>query len=315
MDIDDFLEKELGKVERQNDQASIPRSAEAEALTSNVASLLQNRQFDQVEETYGSLWKRVSQMGLAWDKGIHQELIAINAQLEREMALLYRDFGKKAQVVQQMLSQSKSFLDARETDSALKLFDEASSLVDELPSILFSEKKAMEREMLRIQRDIHEAKGRDAQEKAAVLSKQIAEQISRLRPFLRSGNIPLASGHYSRLLSLYSQIPQGFLSLKVSMGKELAEVYKTLAIEVEIENLKNQLHPLHQQRVSSAPSLRTREIIERNRKIARAAMPAKKYDEALKAVQAILALSPGDEEAKAIVEKVQSAKRVMPDGF
>ena len=111
---------------------------------------------------------------------------------------------------------------------------------------MFEHKKSIERDVLRLYRDIHEKLGQSTLQKVHTLSRQISAQAARIRPYLLSGNIPLSTEHYLKLLSLYGEVPQGFLPLKVAMGKELIEMYKSLSIQIEIEDLRKQLHPLTQ---------------------------------------------------------------------
>ena len=234
----------------QKKDADQTTPAEILMLVAGIKSLLENKQFDQVEDAYDSLWKKVANGNYAWDKGLHEELLAINDQIGKVIGGLYGEFTKKSQLIRQMAAQAQSYLLAKQPEEALKIYNELSAHLESLPTLLYQEKKALEREILRLYRDIHEAQGALASQKAAMLSRTMSEQIGRLRPYLLSGNIPLAMDHYSRLLSLYAQLPSGFLPLKASMGREMTQMYKLLAIQVEIEMLKRQLHPLTQRRIS-----------------------------------------------------------------
>ena len=223
-------------------------TAEIATLVTGIRLLLENKQYDQVEDAYDSLWKKMAGSDLTWDKGLFEEFSAINEQIAKTMGALYEEFKVKSLAIRQQMSQAQAFLAAKRVDEAFALYSPISSQLEGLPSLLYQEKKALERDVLRLYRDIHEAQGQSDSQKAAFLSRSISEQASRTRPYLLSGNILLAKEHYRNLLGLYSQLPSGFLPLKNSIARELAQMYKSLAIQIEIESLRSQLHPLTQKK-------------------------------------------------------------------
>ena len=187
-------------------------------------------------------------------------------------------------------------------------------MVTEIPILFFQEKKSMEREVLRLQRDLHEAQSASALQKASALQREIMQQAARVRPYLLSGNIEAALHHYAQLIALYQQMPEGFLTIKIGLGKEMAEMYKSLAIQQEIERLKQQLNPMAQRRFT-APRQQPLSIADRHREQARSLLARKDYDAALPQVNAVLALVPGDPEGREMLERIQSAKRAAANGI
>jgi hypothetical protein len=321
MDIDEFLEKEIGKSPSKRKVPLSPQqfSGEVATLITSIQYLLTNRQFDQIEETYDSLWKKIAENKFGWDQALHQEITSVHEQLNKELGSVVQDFYKKVQLIQSLMENARTFLEKNQPEAALKVYNEVSAMVKELPTIMFEHKKTIERDVLRLYRDIHEKLGAASLQKVHMLSKQISAQASRLRPYLLSGNIPLATEHYLRLLSLYAEIPQGFLPLKVAMGKELIEMYRSLSIQIEIEELRKQLHPLTQKRFGQSQKQQTApapEIaLKKRREAARMHMANKAYDNALMEVHAILNLDPVDVEAKQMLEQIQQARKEASYGL
>lgn len=320
MDINEFLEKELGKAP-QKKRAALPPgqfSGEVSTLITSIQYLLTNKQYEQIEETYDSLWKKISENKFGWDVSLHQEITAVHDQLNKELGAVVQDFYKKAQLLQQLMANARVFLSKEQPEAALKVYNEIAEMAKALPSIMFEHKKTIERDVLRLYRDIHEKLGASTVQKVHNLSRQISVQAARIQPYLLSGNIPLSTEHYLKLLALYGEVPQGFLPLKVAMGKELIEMYKSLSIQIEIEDLRKQLHPLTQKHfghVEKQHTLPSPEALRRRKEAARTHMSNRAYDSALAEVNAILSLDPQDEEAKVMLEKIQSARKEMNYGL
>ncbi len=320
MDINEFLEKELGKAPQKRRAALPPGqfSGEVATLITSIQYLLTNKQYEQIEETYDSLWKKISENKFGWDVSLHQEITAVHDQLNKELGSVVQDFYKKAQLLQQLMANARAFLSKEQPEAALKVYNEISEMAKALPSIMFEHKKTIERDVLRLYRDIHEKLGASTVQKVHNLSRQISAQAAKIRPYLLSGNVPLSTEHYLRLLALYGEVPQGFLPLKVAMGKELIEMYKSLSIQIEIEDLRKQLHPLTQKHFGHTEKQHTPpspEAIRRRKEAARMHMSNKAYDNALAEVNAILSLDPQDEEAKVMLEKIQAARKEMNYGL
>ncbi len=312
MDMDEFLDREMGS--SQGAKGTPELTGEAATLLASIQYLLAQKQFDQIEASYDSLWGKVKQGNFSWDRKIYDELRAISEQLSRDMGIVYQDTMKKFQIVQQMMARAKSLLSEKQIDGASKLADEATALVAELPSTFFQEKKSLEREVFRLQRDIHEAQSAYALQKAGALQKEIAQQIIRVQPFLLSGNMAAASQSYARLLSLYDQLPPGFLGIKIGLGREMAEMYKSLAIQQEIEGLKQELHPIAQRRLGGTRPA-THPVADRHRGQAKALLARKDYGNALAQVNALLKILPDDWEGKEMLERIRSEQRTVGDGI
>ena len=167
----------------------------------------------------------------------------------------------------------------------------------------------MEKEVLRLQRDVHDAQSAADLQKVSMLQREIMQQSARLRPFLLSGNVAAATQQYARLLSLYQQLPPGFLGIKLGLGREMAEMYKSLAIQQEIERLRQQLNPIAQRRFGALQQP-SHPVAERHRRQARELLAGKEYDAALAQVNALLSLIPDDQEGRDMLERIQAAKRV-----
>jgi tetratricopeptide (TPR) repeat protein len=314
MDIDEFLEKELGKTPQKKkvvlSQGQF--TGEVATLITSIQYLLSNKQYDQIEETYDSLWKKISENKFGWDISLHQEITAVHDQLNKELSSVVQDFYKKAQLLAQLMANARELLSKEQPEAALKVYNEISEMAKAMPSIMFEHKKTIERDVLRLYRDIHEKLGQSTVQKVHVLTRQISAQAAKIRPYLLSGNIPLATEHYLKLLSLYGNVPQGFLPLKVAMGKELIEMYKSLSIQIEIEDLRKQLHPLTQRHFGQAEKQHvviSDEAVRKRKENARIHMSNRAYDSALVEVNALLSLSPKDDEGRAMLEKIQTARK------
>jgi tetratricopeptide (TPR) repeat protein len=322
MDIDEFLDKELGKGPSKKKASLSPEqfSGEVATLITSIQYLLTNKQFDQIEETYDSLWKKIAENKFSWDVALHSEVGAVHDQLNKELGAVVQDFYKKAQLIEGLMANARMFLNKNEPEAALKVYNEISEMAKDLPSIMFEHKKTIERDVLRLYRDIHEKLGASTVQKVHLLSRQISAQASRIRPYLLSGNIPLATEHYLKLLELYATVPQGFLPLKVAMGKELIEMYKSLSIQIEIEDLRKQLHPLTQRHLGSPqkpqqPSSSTESLLRKRKEAAKIHMANKSYENALIEIHAILGINPTDEEAKQMLDVIQTARKEMKYGL
>ncbi|HII65634.1 TPA: hypothetical protein HA295_02555 [Candidatus Woesearchaeota archaeon] len=307
MDIDSFLDREMGA--QQKGKAEPEASGEAAALLSSIQYLLAQKQFDQIEASYDSLWKKVSQSGFSWDRSLYDELVTIHGQIARETAPAFQDASKRIQIMRQMVAQARTLLSARQVDGAAKLQNEVAAMMAEIPGLFFQEKKAMEKEVLRLQRDVHDAQSAADLQKVSMLQREIMQQSARLRPFLLSGNVAAATQQYARLLSLYQQLPPGFLGIKLGLGREMAEMYKSLAIQQEIERLRQQLNPIAQRRFGALQQP-SHPVAERHRRQARELLAGKEYDAALAQVNALLSLIPDDQEGRDMLERIQAAKRV-----
>lgn len=261
MDIDEFLDRELQSgmdTEKLSEPSKKPKEidfgAEISTLTANIRTYLKEKQFDLVEKTFISLWNSLGTRKFVWDKKLHDELLSISFELSNEFGPVFQDFKSQSQVIRQMIGNARVLIQGNKHKDAMKVYSEVYSMVEGLPNILFAEKRALEIEVLRLYRDIHNTIGTSTVNKVQLLDKDITQRLARIRPILLSGNIDSASSMYLEALKLYNQIPFGFLQEKLRLGKDLLHMYKSLSIQLEINRLRGQLDPHSQKRLGKNPA-------------------------------------------------------------
>lgn len=261
MDIDEFLDRELQsgmdteKLSEPPKQAKeIDFGAEISTLTANIRTYLKEKQFDLVEKTFITLWNNVGTRKFVWDKKLHDELLSISFELSNEFGPVFQDFKSQSQIIRQMIGNARVMIQGNKHKDAMKMYAEIYTMVRGLPNILFEEKRALEIEVLRLYRDIHNTIGTSTVNKVKLLEKEVLQRLARIKPILLSGNIESASNMYLEALKLYNQIPFGFLQKKLRLGKDLLHTYKSLSIQLEINQLRDQLDPHSQKRLGKSPT-------------------------------------------------------------
>lgn len=315
MDIDTFLDKELKSGVQSGEQDPV-RLEDGEELASDIPSLsrqirgfISEGKLEEVEKAYVALWSNLSREGLNWDKATNQEIETLSSEIERDFSSIEQQFSQHAQRIEQLIRQARQRLDSGQHQDAHAIYQDITSQAKELPNAMFDRKKNLERDILRLYHDIHERLGSDILRKVSMAERRIRDQIARLRPLANAGHLDPAAQHFTQILKLYNQIPIGFLRLKVELGKELLGLYRTIAIQREIADLRRQLGSAQRsdQRGRSvlAPRHEAQKASLSDRKKQSAKDNAGKgdYASALHDIDFVLRMHPQDQEARQLREQ------------
>lgn len=314
MDIDEFLDKEI--------QVKKPEKEE-KPVTIEV-----DKELNDVIKNYLGLWGKISETKLKWDHNLFKDLSDAEKNVKESLdkSLLTVEHQKTA--IRKLIGQALKELHRRNYEAATRLYSEISDIRNKFPDFLLEEKKELNKDIFHLYQKLHEQ----------IDSKFIAdfkESIEKINNFTRDAfshldfDIEMSKNLYEKALEIYKDLPDGFMSQKLELGKQLLTLYKDLSIQTQIGDLQVQLSKKASgykfvsddnrlKRLSEVikkghiarplPKPQSRDLSSRlvARKLDRAKVHLQKglYLEAKKNIDAILKVHPDNLEAKELLNSI-----------
>jgi len=316
MEIDEFLDREL-QVEKKEDVEKKPDHIE-----------ISKERTDDVEH-YFKLWEKVSEAKFEWDHNIYSELdkagVRVKDNLDKSMIIVE---GEKT-AIKRLIGRAIKELKHDNYNTATELYSEISDIRNKFPNFLLEEKKEINKDIFHLYEKLHNQIDlkfiNDFKESIETINNFIRDAFSHLH-----FDIDKSKNFYGKALEIYKDLPNGFMSQKLELGKQLLTLYKDLSVQTQIENLQKQLSKGssykyvshddrlkrlsqiikkdHIERAPTTPEKQSKTLLHRliERKLDRAKVNLEKglYLEAKKNIDAILKVDPDNLEAKELLNSV-----------
>jgi tetratricopeptide (TPR) repeat protein len=269
MDIDEFLDREAveidnaGKVSESQDRAteSQEETKPADFSFDEINGHVEKGDFEKAEQAYFQMWNSLMQNKLKWDKGLYDNLLASSRQFSVALARAYAEAKKKSDMVQAMIGKARTSLREGKKDLSFKTYSEISKLDSSIPNVFFEEKKLIWEHMMELYRDLKAVTDNDLMKRVSGLIAEINVSLDRISVSMSSKDTKEAAKHYNRCIELYSQIPEGFLMHKNSVGMKILDAYRLLSIQSEISSLQLQLNVPQMQRPQYTEAIKPHNIM------------------------------------------------------
>lgn len=324
MDIDEFLDRELSELNLPTDKSEKREAGAAPAdfredfepspLFENIKSSLGKGNIDLAEQSYIQLWHLLLQQKLKWNKGLYGQLSALARQFSSALNQSYNEVKRKAEHTYELISRAKASLREGKKEMPFKIYSEIQDIFNSIPDAFFEEKKIVEEQITVFYRELKNTTDNELVKRVSVLVHEINQLIDRINQAIRMNDMINAIVGYNKCIGLYSQVPEGFLRHKNSIGMRLLEIYKSLSIYTEMSSLQQQLQePLQQNQQPAAfgsnqPAEASSKstLLKSKREQAKRNMEKGFYNEAHRNIQEALQLEPNDIESKAIYAKIKT---------
>ena len=348
MDIDEFLDRELadlGLGDRRDKINASKEEGDILSVSDKIRPELGKGGLEQAEQEYMQLWGMLVQQKLKWNRELYDQLNSLSRQVSSSLGQSFDEVKRKANHIYSLISRARGALKEGKKDLPMKLYAEMQETNDSIPAVFFEEKKAIQEQIILFYRELVNATDNELSRRISNITNQIFSLVASIDNLLRAGNIEEASSAYMKCTDLFSQIPEGFLKARSSIGMRLLDIYRILSIQGEISSLQSQLGPrpqpvlqrtqpraypkMYQRPVARAPEPEIRKASanfqqRQQKKIEKAELPsseillekkrnhAKKnikkgfYNEAWKDVEEALQIEPNDVESKALKAKIKT---------
>lgn len=256
MEIDEFLDRELAdlglteQAERSKDAKKT--GGEESSIIDSIRPDLGKGSLEDAEQSYIRLWNLLMQQKLKWNRDLYEKLYSLSTQLSATMSQAYEELKRKANHIYGLISRARNALKEGKKDLPMKLYAEMQEISNSIPSVFFEEKRIVQEQIISFYRDLVNTTDSELSKRIAAIIGQISQLLNAAESSIRSGSIDDAASNYSRCIGLFSQIPEGFIKTKTSLGMRLLDIYKTLSIHTEISGLQKQLGypvPIDRQRI------------------------------------------------------------------
>ena len=344
MDIDEFLDRELADSGLDKDEDSLQPEFNSEDGKSPVFqgdNSVDRTSLEQAEQSYMQLWNVLAQQKLKWNKDLYNQIYSISRQVSSELTQAFEEVKKKANQIYSLISRARASLKEGKKDMPMKLYAEMQEINSSIPPVFFEEKKAIQEQIILFYRELVNTTDSELSKRIADIVAQIMRLLDSIDNALRSGNIDEASSNYIRCTDIFTQIPEGFLKTRNSIGMRLLDIYRTLSIQAEISDLQKQLgpgmqasqprpfpkvyarvtqkpatripelarpvsayHPKQQKKNENIPS--SNDLLNKKREHAKKNIKKGFYNEAWKDVEEALQIEPNDVESKALKAKIKT---------
>ncbi|MBL7056002.1 hypothetical protein ISS07_03775 [Candidatus Woesearchaeota archaeon] len=342
MDIDNFLDKETQEEEvvKEEDQGNQETETFEELTDENKEIDTSEPEEDSFGKKHLELWNKVLDKELIWDAELYANASNHFKILREDANKLKPRLDQDVMAMEKLIDKANNILDSGNHQEALIMYEQITKLKDKIPNIFFQHRAEVHNKIAKlyeqIQREIDSKFVRDAENKMEKIRSLIKDAFSNTN--LR--NIVEAEKRYSEAISLYKDIPVGFMLQSADLGTDLLRLYKELSIHTQIENLQNELNSIAENKIgkednrisrladitktkngsrkkssiSSLQSITDKHSLKGNllgklilRKIERAKISIDKgfYVDAERDLQSILRLDPENKKAKQLLETLK----------
>ena len=320
MDIDEFLDRELSDLGLQTDKTEKIEAEQGQfepsPLVDNIKANLSKGDIEQAEQSYVQLWHVLMEQKLRWNKELYEQLSSLNRQFSASLNYSYNDVKRKADHLYELMNRARNAMKEGKKEMPFKLYSGIEEINNSIPNVFFEEKKVIQEQIINFYNELRNATDNELIKRISALVQETNQIMDRITMSIRSNDMINAVVNYNKCIELYSQIPEGFLRHKNSIGNRLLEIYKTLSIYTEISALQKQLgqqgQPLQLQRTQAPSFAQSGNVSPRSMLVSSKKERAKRniekgfYNEASKDIQEALELEPNDPEAKVMRAKIRT---------
>src|SRR3989344_5421586 len=247
MDIDEFLDRELadlGLGDRRDKIKASKEEGDILSVSDKIRPELGKGGLEQAEQEYMQLWGMLVQQKLKWNKELYDQLNSLTRQFSSSWGQSLDEVKRKANHIYSLISRAGGALKEGKKALPMKLYAEMQETNDSIPAVFFEEKKAIQEQIILFYRELVNATDNELSKRISNITNQIFSMIVSIDNSLRAGNIEEASSAYMKCTDLFSQIPEGFLKARSSIGMRRLDIYRILSIQGEISSLQSQQpHP------------------------------------------------------------------------
>ncbi len=248
MDIDEFLDKEAELIENEPLEEIIPEKGaekgeeEYTEILKKISSCISKNDFNEVEKLYSSLWIKIGEEKYTWNKDMYHSLIGLNKKLEGMLNNLSQETTEKIKVIHNLIAKARASLRQGKIESAISIHSEITSNYNKIPEVFGGEKKKLYMEHIApFNNDIRKQVDENFLHNFDSGLSQINHLIGSVEAELQKGNVEKAAKFYASCIHSYNSLPDGFFLQKLEKSNKLLELYKELAITLEISDLKSKL--------------------------------------------------------------------------
>jgi hypothetical protein len=311
MDIDQFLDKELQEDKSAPiEQTKTPESGPDKNFESEK---------DDVKQ-YFDLWKKIAETKFEWNPELYSELDKAAAKVKNSLSSSLLTVDSKKIAIKRLIGKALRELRNKNYEAATRIYSDISDIRNKFPDFLLEEKKEINKEIFKLYETLHDE----------VDSKFIGDfkvSMGKINGLIRDAFSSLeidpgkSKNFYEKALDIYKELPNGFMSQKLELGKQLLILYKDLSIQTQIGQLQKRLskgtefkHVSSDDRLMKLSQIIKKRHTEKSpllsqnptlipglieRKLTRAKINLQKglYLEAKKNINAILKVDPGNTEA------------------
>ena len=319
MDIDEFLDRELSdlglQTDRTEEQISLPEfkeQVEPSPLVESIKANLSKGNLELAEQAYVQLWRILIQQKLKWSKELYEQLSMLSRQFASVLNQAYNEVKRKSEHINELISRARAALREGRKEIPFKLYSEIEGIYNSIPDVFFEEKKMVEEQIMGFYKELKNTTDNELVKRVSALIQEINQLIDKINLAIRANDMINATVNYNKCIELYSQVPEGFLRHKNSIGIRLLDIYKSISIYNEISNLQRQLSQqttqqiIPQQTMGSLSHPQKSMLLHTRKERAKRNIEKGFYNEASKDIEEALQIAPEDAEAKAIQAKIKT---------
>ncbi|MBI1936106.1 hypothetical protein HYS31_06715 [Candidatus Woesearchaeota archaeon] len=256
MDIDEFLDREISGLNLPTDNAKKhetseiiqPLDMEPASLFDSIKASISSGKLEEAEQLYIRLWHTLIEQKLQWNKELYEGLLSLSRQLITALNRSYNDVKSKADYIYGSIRKARAYLNEGKKDLPYRVYAEVQDILNSIPNSFFEEKRAVQEQILNFYQELKSRTDMELAKRVSRLSQEINLLIEKISSSIRINDSANAILSYNKCAQLYSQIPEGFLREKASLGIKLLEIYRSLSIYNEISNLQREMYqPTYQQ--------------------------------------------------------------------
>lgn len=251
MDIDEFLEAEVGK----GNGGSLQKSAAAEAgeFLSNqsieeqirqIRELVRQRKFGEAEQIYllvKSHYATLERKQSDERKTLHRSLTEVNRELIESLTQMKAEVEKKGSVINQLIVKAKELIVQGDMYKANKIYLEIKEMFKAMPEAFTERKAELENEIVVFYSHLVREFNKQTYSKIVERGRQIELHILTALEYLNQGNLDAAKKEYEVIYQFYTALPEGFIYEKTMIYNQILALHKLAETGVKSDDAKQEL--------------------------------------------------------------------------
>jgi|TARA_Y100000310_G_scaffold264603_1_gene275272 hypothetical protein len=237
MDIDKFLDIETETKKEEIERGAVSEEAKKEKIGGEPIE--ETKEGDAIKR-YSELWKKVSESKLKWDYSIYSELNKAENRAKESLDKSMLNIEREKNTIKKLIRKTLGELRNKNYEAATRSYSELTDMRDKFPGFFLEEKKRLNKEIFEVYQKLHDQIDskfiRDFKDSLEKINNLIRDAFSNM-----AIDIDKAKNLYEKALDLYKDLPNGFMSQKLELGKQLLTLYKDLSIQTQIKTLQKQL--------------------------------------------------------------------------
>lgn len=236
MDIDEFLDKEVGEKSQQpKAEASSTQNPEKPESFSP-----QSGNPEGINQFLKS-WSRIYDAKLNWDSTMYNELAQAAEKAKQEIYNYSAEIEIKKKEVKRLIGKALDEIDKKNYEEANKIYSEIGGMMDKMPDFMMEEKKELDKEIIVLSQRLHEGINHKFTADFWGSMARIENLLKDALLSFEAADLEKARLLYDKSLEEYKGLPKGFMQKKLELGEKLLKLYKDLSIQMQIKDLQQQL--------------------------------------------------------------------------